>query len=151
MEETTAATAADGGQTPRAQRVLGIGGVFFKARDPVGLASWYRERLGLPVAEGMMHAVFAAMAAESGPPHTTVWSTFPAKTGYFGPGSTTHMVNYRVADLDAMLAQLRSAGVPVDERIDESEFGRFGWATDPEGNRFELWEPPAGGIPLAPG
>jgi predicted enzyme related to lactoylglutathione lyase len=53
------------------------------------------------------------------------------------------MVNYRVSDLDGMLAQLRAAGVPVDDKIDESEFGRFGWATDPEGNRFELWQPPS--------
>lgn len=57
------------------------------------------------------------------------------------------MVNYRVRDLGAMLAQLREAGVEVDEHVEEHEFGRFGWAVDPEGNRFELWEPPMGSVP----
>ncbi len=140
---------ANGGQArPATPGVAGIGGVFFKARDPAALAAWYREHLGLPVAEGALHAMFTAAAPDAtGAPLQTVWSAFPAKTGYFGAGVAQLMVNYRVSDLDAMLEWLRAAGVPVDERIDESEFGRFGWATDPEGNRFELWEPPPGGIP----
>jgi predicted enzyme related to lactoylglutathione lyase len=74
---------------------------------------------------------------------TVVWSPFERETSYFGPGDQQLIVNYRVADLDAMLSQLRSAGVPV-EGAEETENGRFGWATDPEGNRFELWQPPAG-------
>jgi predicted enzyme related to lactoylglutathione lyase len=119
------------------ERVLGIGGVFFKARDPKGLAAWYREHLGVPVEPGQAHGAFASAAA--GEP--TAWSAFPADTGYFGPGPAPFMVNYRVRDLDAMLAQLRAAGAVVDDRVEEYEFGRFGWATDPEGNRFELWEP----------
>jgi predicted enzyme related to lactoylglutathione lyase len=119
------------------QSILGIGGIFFKARDPAALAAWYREHLGVPVAAAdATHAVFTEQQA------TTVWSTFPADTTYFAPSTAPFMVNYRVADLVAMLAQLRAAGVPVDDRIEESEFGRFGWATDPEGNRFELWQPP---------
>jgi predicted enzyme related to lactoylglutathione lyase len=73
-----------------------------------------------------------------------VWSIFAGDTNYFGPSGQQSMVNYRVSDLDAMLVQLREAGVPVDDKIDDSEFGRFGWATDPEGNRFELWQPPEG-------
>ena len=77
-------------------------------------------------------------SAESG--DATVWSIFPGDTGYW-PAEQQAMVNYRVADLDAMLEQLRAAGVEVDERIEEQEFGRFGWAVDPEGNRFELWQP----------
>jgi predicted enzyme related to lactoylglutathione lyase len=77
--------------------------------------------------------VFTAAAGDQ-----TVWSIFPADTTYFdGP----LMVNYRVRDLDAMLAQLRAAGVEVSEQVQDSEFGRFGWATDPDGNRLELWEP----------
>jgi len=71
-----------------------------------------------------------------------VWSIFDGDTDYFGPSGQQSMVNYRVPDLDAMLARLRDAGVPVEEKIEESEFGRFGWATDPEGNRLELWQPP---------
>jgi catechol 2,3-dioxygenase-like lactoylglutathione lyase family enzyme len=72
----------------------------------------------------------------------TVWSVFPENTEYFGPGATRFMINYQVANLDRMLAQLRKAGVAVEDKIEASEFGRFGWATDPEGHRFELWEPP---------
>jgi predicted enzyme related to lactoylglutathione lyase len=133
---------------PATPGVAGIGGVFFKARDPAVLAAWYREHLGVPVAEGGLHAMFTSPVPDStGAPMQTVWSAFPAKTGYFGPGVAQLMINYRVSDLDAMLEWLRAAGVPVEERIDESEYGRFGWATDPEGNRFELWQPPRGGIP----
>ena len=121
---------------PTKQKILGIGGIFFKARDPGALAAWYREHLGVPVAANATHAVLTDRQA------TTVWSTFPADTDYFSPGTSPFMLNYCVADLTAMLEQLRAAGVPVDDRIEESEFGRFGWATDPEGNRFELWQPP---------
>ena len=123
------------------ERVLGIGGVFFKARDPEKLAAWYREALGLPVETGETYG--ALFSRDGGEP--TMWSAFATDTDYFGPGETGLMINYRVRDLDAMLAQLRAAGVPVLDKIDDSEFGRFGWATDPEGNRFELWQPPAGG------
>jgi predicted enzyme related to lactoylglutathione lyase len=77
----------------------------------------------------------------------TVWSAFEADTGYFGPGSSGLMVNYRVDDLDAMLAQLRAAGAEVLDRVEEYEYGRFGWAVDPEGNRFELWQPTSPGPP----
>lgn len=119
------------------ERVRGVGGVFFKARDPKALAAWYREHLGIPVDEGQTYGAFAS----AGGGEQTVWSTFPANTAYFGPGGAGWMVNYRVADLDAMLAQLRAAGAEVDERVEDYDYGRFGWAADPEGNRFELWEP----------
>lgn len=120
------------------ERIDGIGGVFFKAKDPEGLAAWYREHLGIPVEAGQ---TFATLASR-GPGEMTVWSTFPDDTDYFAPGTSPFMVNFRVGDLDAMLRQLREAGASVDPRIEELEYGRFGWATDPEGNRFELWEPP---------
>jgi predicted enzyme related to lactoylglutathione lyase len=119
------------------ERVRGVGGVFFKARDPKALAAWYREHLGVPVEEGQTYGAFESV----GGGEQTVWSTFPANTPYFGPVGAGWMVNYRVADLDAMLAQLRAAGVEVDERVEDYDYGRFGWAADPEGNRFELWEP----------
>ena len=138
-------------------RVTGIGGVFFKSRDPAALAAWYREHLGVPVPGGAdggappaTHATFASRADErdaNGAPVETVWAAFPAATDYFGPGPAGWMVNYRVTDLDAMLAQLRAAGAWVADRVDASDFGRFGWAADPEGMRFELWEPPAGPAP----
>jgi predicted enzyme related to lactoylglutathione lyase len=119
------------------ERVLGFGGVFFKARDPKALAAWYREHLGVPLEAGQTHGIFQS----GGPGEMTVWSTFPADTKYFGSGPAPFMFNYRVRNLDAMLAQLRAAGAQVDERIEDYDYGRFGWAADPEGNRFELWEP----------
>ena len=120
------------------EKVLGIGGVFFKARDPKALAAWYREHLGVPLEPEQTYA--ALMSAAAG--EQTVWSTFALNTPYFGSGPQTFMVNYRVKNLDAMLAQLRAAGAQVDEKVEDyGEMGRFGWATDPEGNRFELWEP----------
>lgn len=126
------------------ERVTGIGGIFFKATDEKALQAWYREHLGIAVEEWGGASFPWREAAEPGAPGSTAWSVFPARTTYFAPSSAPFMVNYRVRDLDAMLAQLRAAGVTVDEKIEESEFGRFGWATDPEGNRFELWQPPAG-------
>ncbi|AHG92634.1 Glyoxalase-like domain protein (plasmid) [Gemmatirosa kalamazoonensis] len=125
-------------------RVSGIGGVFFKARDPVALAAWYREHLGVEVGAGQTHAVFEAGPDgrdASGAQVQTVWSAFPADTTYFGTGTAGWMINYRVANLDAMLEQLRAAGGWVSEKIEDAGYGRFGWAADPEGNRFELWEP----------
>jgi predicted enzyme related to lactoylglutathione lyase len=113
------------------ERVSGIGGVFFRARDPDALLAWYAEHLGVPLQDG--YVIFP----ES---RNTVWSPFAAGTDYW-PAEKQGMVNFTVRDLDAMLAQLREAGIEVDDRIEELEFGRFGWATDPEGNRFELWEP----------
>jgi predicted enzyme related to lactoylglutathione lyase len=122
------------------ERVTGIGGVFFKAKDAARLAAWYRDQLGLTL-EPSQDAVVVFQWHEPG---TTTWSIFPDDSDYFGPLASRSMINYRVENLDRMLTQLRDAGVPVDERIEHSQFGRFGWATDPEGNRFELWEPPQG-------
>lgn len=119
------------------ERISGIGGVFFRAHDPAGLAQWYRDHLGVPIDPGQ---TFGAFQSE-GPGEATVWSVFPVDSEYFGAGSPPLMINYRVRDLDAMLAQLRAAGVEVEDRIEEYEYGRFAWARDPEGNRFELWEP----------
>jgi predicted enzyme related to lactoylglutathione lyase len=120
------------------ERVAGIGGIFFKARDAKALAEWYRDHLGVPVMAGQTDAFYETAAGEQ-----NVWATFPADTQYFGPGPAPFMVNYRVRNLDAMLAQLRAAGAKVDDRVETYDYGRFGWADDPEGNRFELWEPPA--------
>lgn len=117
-----------------AEIVQGIGGVFFRARDPEALRAWYAEQLGIDMED--YGTTFTAAEGDQ-----TVWAPFAADTEYFGPTGQQSMVNFRVRDLDAMLDQLRAAGVAVDERVEEMEFGRFGWATDLEGNRFELWEP----------
>lgn len=124
------------------KRVSGIGGIFFKAKDPEGLTDWYRRHLGVPVDE---NGVCQFRWNADGAPGTTVWSTFPADTTYLGPESARFMINYRVDDIDAVLAALRQEGVWIDEKRDDSEYGRFAWIADPEGNRIELWQPPPGG------
>ncbi len=123
------------------EKVLGVGGIFFKAKDPKALAEWYRTRLGVDV-EDWGGAVFRWKELDPRGTAHTVWSPFAADTKYFDPSPASFMVNFRVADLDRMLTQLRAAGAEVDARIETSEFGRFGWVMDPEGNRLELWQPP---------
>ncbi len=115
------------------ERVLGIGGYFLRAADPAGLSAWYRDCLGLDADDnGLWHQ-------EVGP---TVFAAFDADTDYFGSRAQGTMLNFRVRDLDAMLAQLRAAGADVADGTQDMEgIGRFGWVTDPEGNRIELWEP----------
>ena len=82
------------------------------------------------------------MASPAGRPSTLVWSILPAESQYLDPSASLFMINYRVDDLDQVLAALRAEGCAVDERVESSEYGRFGWVADPEGNRLELWEPP---------
>lgn len=125
------------------RHITGIGGIFFKANDSKKLGEWYRKHLGLDVQE-FGGVIFRENEAAEGPRRQahTVWSPFPADTDYFAPSEKPFMINFRVVDLDALLAQLRSEGVKVDERTEKSEFGYFGWAMDPEGNRIELWQPP---------
>ena len=121
------------------ERVQGIGGVFFRARDPEVLARWYQTHLGIEIEEWGGSVI----VAEAG--DVTVWSPFKVDTEYFGTSGQQLMVNYRVRDLDAMLEQLRAAGVDVADERHEDENGHFGWAVDPEGNRIELWQPPVRG------
>src|SRR5262245_6139492 len=118
------------------ERVIGIGGFFFRAKDPQALARWYETNLGINV----YPTTDEWWMQEGGP---TVLAPFDQDTDYFGRPDQQSMVNFRVRDLDAMLAQLRSGGATVSEEIQEAPYGRFGWATDPEGNRFELWQPPS--------
>jgi predicted enzyme related to lactoylglutathione lyase len=120
-------------------KVIGVGGIFFKARDPQALSAWYAQHLGLKI-EAFGGAMFADDSAKPG---HLIWSPFKEDTKYFAPSTQPFMVNFRVDDLDALLAALRAADVQVDARVDESEYGRFGWIMDPEGNRVELWQPPA--------
>jgi predicted enzyme related to lactoylglutathione lyase len=115
------------------ERVLGIGGYFVRAADPAALGAWYRDCLGL---DGDDDGVWQQ---EAGP---TVFAPFESGTDYFGSRTQQTMLNFRVRDLDAMLAQLRSKGADVTEEPQEMEgIGRFCWVTDPEGNRIELWQP----------
>jgi len=128
------------------QRVTGIGGIFMKARDPAKLMSWYHDHLGVkletPDKEGTVSTMFA-WREEKDPKNIgyTVWGIFPHHTKYFGPASSQFMINFRVKNLQSLLAQLRKEGVHVDEKVEELDYGKFGWIIDPEGNRIELWEP----------
>ena len=127
------------------QKVTGIGGIFFKSKNPKELSKWYAENLGVPMDKDGYVVFQWKDGQEPDKPGSTVWAPFDDDTDYFNPSKARHMINYRVVDLDAMLEQLRAAGVEVDEKVEDMEgFGRFGWAMDPEGNKFELWEPPAG-------
>jgi catechol 2,3-dioxygenase-like lactoylglutathione lyase family enzyme len=122
--------------------VTGIGGVFFQARDPQVLQAWYARHLGL---QGASFEIFPWRDAEDpSKPGSTVWAVFPEQTPYFQPSPKPFMINYRVRNLDALLAELRAAGVVVDAKIGVEENGRFAWIMDPEGNRIELWEPAEG-------
>ena len=120
------------------KRVTGIGGIFFKSKDPKKLGAWYKTHLGIDVQE------WGGAAFDWNGPGTTAWNLFPADTKHFAPSSAPFMINYRVHDLHALLKALRAEGVQVDEKVQDSEYGKFGWIVDPEGNRVELWEPPAG-------
>jgi len=118
--------------------------VFLRAKDKEKLLEWYRDHLGIEFEE-WGGVVFKWQNEES--PHrpgSTTWSIFDRDTDYFGPKTSSCMINYRVENLDKMLDQLRTAGVEVDEKVEASEYGRFGWAVDHDGNRIELWEPPEG-------
>jgi predicted enzyme related to lactoylglutathione lyase len=115
------------------ERVLGIGGHFLRAADPAALAAWYRDCLGLDADQ------YGVWEQAPGP---TVFATFEAETDYFGSRTQQVMLNFRVRDLDAMLAQLRAKGADVSAETQEMDgVGRFGWVSDPEGNRIELWQP----------
>ena len=126
------------------KRVTGIGGIFFKARDPKALADWYRRHLGIDV-QSWGGAAFT-WADDAGNPMkgTTIWNIGAADNDYYAPSKSTFMINYRVADLAALLKALREEGCQVLEKTDDSEYGKFGWVMDPEGNKIELWEPPPG-------
>ena len=124
------------------KRVTGIGGIFLRGKDPAALRAWYQAHLGIDVQDWGGTAF--RWADESGAPAigTTVWSI--GDGSYFAPSTAPFMVNYRVADLHAVLALLRKEGCEVLDKVDESEYGKFGWVIDPEGNKVELWEPPEG-------
>ena len=125
-------------------RVTGIGGIFFKARDPVALRAWYQRHLGIDVQDWGGAAFQWADAAGKPTGGTTIWSVSGGSEDQFAPSPATFMINYRVADLHALVKALRSEGCNVLDKIDESEYSKFAWVIDPEGNKAELWEPPAG-------
>lgn len=118
------------------ERVNGIGGVFFRARDPASLARWYQDHLGIALAPASYDE--PSWHQEAGP---TVFAPFPESTEYFGPAKPAWMINFRVRDLDRMIVQLESAGIEVTRDPQQFPNGRFARLHDPAGNPIELWEP----------
>jgi predicted enzyme related to lactoylglutathione lyase len=126
------------------KRVTGIGGIFFNSPDPVSLRAWYKDHLGIDVQEWGGTAFRWADPEGKPTVGTTIWTVGDATSNYFAPSTAPFMINYRVADLHALVKVLRAEGCTVLDRIDESEYGKFAWVIDPDGNKVELWEPPAG-------
>jgi predicted enzyme related to lactoylglutathione lyase len=126
------------------RRVTGIGGIFFKAKDAPALQAWYKIHLGIDVQE-WGGAAFTWTDADGRPVGgSTIWSVEPGEGDHFAPSTASFMINYRVDDLRALVAVLREEGCQVLDAFDESESGSFAWVIDPEGNKVELWQPPAG-------
>lgn len=124
-------------------KVRGIGGVFFKSKDPEALKAWYAKHLGIPLDE---HGFVSFPWTEddgSARKGMTVWNPFENQTEYFKGSPREFMVNFVVDDVRGMLQQLREGGCNVDDEVQDDEYGIFGWVTDPDGTRIELWQPPA--------
>jgi predicted enzyme related to lactoylglutathione lyase len=122
------------------KKVTGIGGIFFKCKDPKKMKEWYNTHLGLNA--GDYGATFE-WREESDPNQkgSTTWNTFSETTKYFEPSKKDFMVNYRVADLEALVEQLRKEGVTVVDKIESYDYGKFVHIVDMEGNKVQLWEP----------
>ena len=122
-------------------RVTGIGGVFFKSRsDNAALAAWYRKHLGMAL-EDFGGAVLRWPDDKAEDQGLTVWHVAARDSQWFSPSESSFMINYRVDDLDALLAQLRADGIPIGGGPESHENGKFAWIMDPDGNKVELWEP----------
>jgi predicted enzyme related to lactoylglutathione lyase len=114
--------------------VMGFGGIFLRAGDPKALYQWYEQHLGLVKGEGAFSFPTSAQRPQ------VIFALFKPDNGYF-PEAQKAMLNLQVDDLDGLLDRLKEAGVTVDEKRESYDFGKFGWITDPEGNRVELWQP----------
>ena len=125
------------------KRVTGIGGIFFKAQDPSKLGEWYAQNLGVELESYGPMSIFRWKRPDDPSKNgSTTWSLFPQDSDYFG-SNTPFMINYRVEDLDALLAELRQQGVEIIREAEDTPFGRFAAIRDPEGNSIELWQPDA--------
>jgi predicted enzyme related to lactoylglutathione lyase len=123
------------------KKVTGIGGIFFKSKDPNKLREWYSQKLGF---EANPYGTIFQWKKSDDTEQTgcTVWNLFPENTTYFAPSTKEFMVNYIVENLEELVAQLKQDGVTIIDEIAASEYGKFVHILDPEGNSIELWEPP---------
>ncbi|MCC7431161.1 VOC family protein [bacterium] len=120
------------------KKVTGIGGIFFKCNDSEKLKEWYKTNLGFKTDD---YGALFTWKDENGEKAVTQWSTFPATTDYFEPSKKEFMINYRVENLEMLLAEFQESGVTVLDKIEEFPYGKFVHILDPEGNKIELWEP----------
>jgi predicted enzyme related to lactoylglutathione lyase len=118
-------------------KIVGLGGVFVKSKDPVALRGWYERVLGLA-----MHDWGGAQLWNDGPRNYGVWSAFSPDTTWFDPSKREFMINFRVDDLDALLAEITARGGEVLPRREDGADGKFGYIVDPEGTLIELFQPP---------
>jgi predicted enzyme related to lactoylglutathione lyase len=122
------------------KRVTGIGGVFFKTKDPQQSRTWYKEHLGIE--SDQYGATFKWLEKENPKKEgSTTWNPFPKDTTYFNPGEQEFMINYRVEDLEALLLVLKEEGVTIIGEMESFDYGKFAWIMDPDGRKIELWEP----------
>ena len=122
------------------KRETGIGGLFFKAKDPQASKDWYRKHLGIE--SNQYGGVFRWLQKDKPEKEgSTTWNPFPEDTDYFNPCNQEYMINYRVEDLEALLPLLKEEGVTITGDMQSFEYGKFAWIIDPEGNKIELWEP----------
>ncbi|RLV60348.1 VOC family protein [Parashewanella curva] len=128
------------------KRVTGIGGVFIKSSNPEQLRAWYQKHLGIDIQSWGGTSFQWHDEKNPTPDGATVWSVFDNTSKYFEPSQAGFMVNYRVDDLFTLLDVLKSEGCNVMEATEVSEFGKFGWVIDPDGNKVELWQPPEGKV-----
>jgi len=115
--------------------VTGLGGAFFKSRDPKTIKEWYKKHLDIDMFFFWKDVTNPTADAR------TVWDVMEMDSEHFVPSTKPYMFNYRVKDINSLLEKLKSAGIPASENIEEHSFGKFGWAIDPEGNKMQLWEP----------
>ncbi len=126
------------------KRVTGIGGIFFKAKDAPALQAWYKRHLGIDVQEWGGTAFTWSDTDGKPTGGTTIWSVGPAEGDQFAPSKAAFMINYRVEDLDTLVTVLKAEGCHILDQSDDAAYGKFAWVIDPEGNKVELWQPPAG-------
>ena len=126
-----------------AKRVTGLGGIFFKAKDPAKLGDWYAKHLEIEMEHNMPMSTFLWRRAENPQQNgSTIWSLMPKDSDYFGADEAQFMINYRVSDLDALMDALKKEGVEILRPVSDTPYGRFAAIRDPEGNGIELWQPP---------